>query len=365
MSRIALSPNAAGTATYTVAAPGTNTDRTLTLPDDSGTILAQDASGIVTLPAASPQILSNNAGALVINAANAAGTVAFRTAGAERARIDSAGNFGVNASNIAYRFQVNGISGATAFTGTIRLGLGVGGSTGATDLSGIDFFGNVDTLPKARIAVLSNNFGSYLRFGTSNNYAAGITNTAMTIDELGKTSLGGTLVGPARLNVYGTGTNDAATWSVIMYDSSGNQMFSNRNDGSLYMGLRTGSPFNLTTATAANTVLLGDGYMYRSTSSLKYKTDVNDAWYGLPDLMKLRAVTYKGKGQSDGDKVFGGLIAEEVHAAGLTEFVQYAEDGTPDALAYSHMVSLCVKAIQQQQEIIESLKSRITALESK
>jgi hypothetical protein len=38
MSRIALTPNASGTGTFTIAAPGTNTDRTLTLPDASGTL---------------------------------------------------------------------------------------------------------------------------------------------------------------------------------------------------------------------------------------------------------------------------------------------------------------------------------------
>jgi len=36
MSSITLSPNAAGTATFTLASPGTNTNRTLTLPDETG-----------------------------------------------------------------------------------------------------------------------------------------------------------------------------------------------------------------------------------------------------------------------------------------------------------------------------------------
>ncbi|MEY4863806.1 MAG: Rhizobium phage vB RleM [Pseudomonadota bacterium] len=45
MSSIALSPNASGTATFTIAAPGTNTNRTLTLPDEAGTVLT-NASNI-------------------------------------------------------------------------------------------------------------------------------------------------------------------------------------------------------------------------------------------------------------------------------------------------------------------------------
>jgi microcystin-dependent protein len=38
MSKIALSPNASGTGTFSIASPGTNTDRTLTLPDATGTV---------------------------------------------------------------------------------------------------------------------------------------------------------------------------------------------------------------------------------------------------------------------------------------------------------------------------------------
>ena len=97
---------------------------------------------------------------------------------------------------------------------------------------------------------------------------------------------------------------------------------------------------------------------------MKYKTNVQDATHGLADLLQLRSVTYEGKAEADAGKTFGGFIAEEVHEAGLTEFVQYAEDGTPDALAYGNMVSLCIKAIQEQQALITQLTARITALES-
>lgn len=46
MSSIKLSPNASGTGIFTVAAPNSNTDRTLTLPDNSGTILTTATAGV-------------------------------------------------------------------------------------------------------------------------------------------------------------------------------------------------------------------------------------------------------------------------------------------------------------------------------
>jgi hypothetical protein len=48
MSKISLTPNAAGTGTFNIAAPGTNTNRTLTLPDSSGTVVLDTAAQTLT-----------------------------------------------------------------------------------------------------------------------------------------------------------------------------------------------------------------------------------------------------------------------------------------------------------------------------
>tara|TARA_R110000868_G_scaffold92019_1_gene255058 strand:- start:367 stop:2163 length:1797 start_codon:yes stop_codon:yes gene_type:complete len=164
----------------------------------------------------------------------------------------------------------------------------------------------------------------------------------------------------SRLSVK-TGNNNGTTHAWYAKNSSATLLGYQRDDGLFNTGAATNSPYNFTTATAANLFVDASGTFYRSTSSLKYKTNVQNATHGLADLLKLRSVTYKGK--NDGDKVYGGLIAEEIHEAGLTEFVQYAEDGTPDALNYGNMVSLCIKAIQEQQALITQLTARITALE--
>lgn len=48
MSRITLSGNASGTGTFTIAAPNSNTDRTLTLPDAAGTVVTDTATQTLT-----------------------------------------------------------------------------------------------------------------------------------------------------------------------------------------------------------------------------------------------------------------------------------------------------------------------------
>lgn len=118
-----------------------------------------------------------------------------------------------------------------------------------------------------------------------------------------------------------------------------------------------------TTASAANVYIdATNGFIQRSTSSLRYKRDVRDATNGLAKVMALRPVLYKGNGDLDTDRDWGGLIAEEVHNAGLTEFVMY-RDGEPDGLAYGNMVALLVNAIKEQQAQIESLQQQVAALQ--
>ena len=110
-----------------------------------------------------------------------------------------------------------------------------------------------------------------------------------------------------------------------------------------------------TTGSAANMHVDSNGTFFRSTSSLKYKKEVRDYDKGLNEVMQLQPKYYKGE---DDDIQFAGLIAEDVHALGLNEFVQYAEDGTPDALAYPNMIALLTKAIQELEARVKELENK-------
>jgi hypothetical protein len=46
MSKIALTPSATGTGVFTISSPATNTNRTLTLPDEAGTVLTTATAGV-------------------------------------------------------------------------------------------------------------------------------------------------------------------------------------------------------------------------------------------------------------------------------------------------------------------------------
>ena len=131
--------------------------------------------------------------------------------------------------------------------------------------------------------------------------------------------------------------------------------------------------YSNTTGSGANVVVDSAGGFARSTSSRRYKNSIEDAAHGLSEVMALRPVTFKH--QHNGDVIFGGLIAEEVHDAGLSEFVEYSLDDAgeprPESLFYGPMVSLSLKAIQElkaeldaEKAKVSDLLSRVTALES-
>jgi hypothetical protein len=159
------------------------------------------------------------------------------------------------------------------------------------------------------------------------------------------------------------GTNDTERARI---DTSGNLLVGRTNNpSSLSNSLYVTGAYSNTTPSGANVFVNTDGSFFRSTSSLKYKTDIQNYSRGLEDVAKLRAVFYKAKSGISTEQRFAGFIAEEIEAAGLTEFVQYNEDNKPDALSYGNMVALCVKAIQEQQAMIEELKAKVAALEAK
>ena len=207
-----------------------------------------------------------------------------------------------------------------------------------------------------------NDAGSHLAFGQSSTVGS---SEKMRIDSSGNLLLNETSVSgnAEKFRLTSAGTS-SATAAALFNNSAGTELFFVRDDGAFRTGSAASSPYNNTAAVTANLFVNTDGTLVRATSSRRYKKDIVDARFGLSDLLNLRPVNYKGiNSEVDGDIVYGGLIAEEVHDAGLTEFVEYNKENQPDALRYQHMVSLCIKAIQEQQDLIESLTARIAQLE--
>lgn len=116
-----------------------------------------------------------------------------------------------------------------------------------------------------------------------------------------------------------------------------------------------------------------NGTYHVGSSSRRYKTDIENYAVDINKLLSMQPVTfrYKSEVQEVGDAAgyTTGFIAEDFDDAGLTEYVVYStqEDGSkiPEGIQYEKLAVGLHSVISSQQETINSLISRIEALESK
>ena len=97
------------------------------------------------------------------------------------------------------------------------------------------------------------------------------------------------------------------------------------------------------------------------TSSERFKENIRDnTSYGLTAVNALQSRMFEYK---DGGRTDVGLIAEEVVKV-VPELVGLDGEGNPLTVDYTRFVSVLVKAVQEQQALIEKLTDRIAALEN-
>lgn len=94
------------------------------------------------------------------------------------------------------------------------------------------------------------------------------------------------------------------------------------------------------------------------TSDARFKTNVENMNYGLEELMALRSVTYQWKEDGVGETKLG-FIAQELELI-VPEVVTVANDSMQTrGVNYSELIPVLVRAIQEQQELIETQKSEL------
>jgi hypothetical protein len=286
-------------------------------------------------------------------------TIAIATNDTERMRITSAGLVGIGTSSPVQTLHIKAPSGST--TG---LRLESSGGTTNFDILSSEGDGNVYLYQRSNYSIL---------IGTNNT-------ERMRITSGGNVGIGTTGFSDVRCAVTGVDTT-SSNFAFICKNGGGTNLFNLRNDGWLGLGLASVSPYNNTSSSAANGLLYSDGSFGRSTSSIRYKKDVEDLTINTSDLLsKMRPVWYRSKCSNDNSLwSYYGFIAEElaeieprlIHWGYPSE--DYDEQGKlnedsklrADGVQYDRITVLLVAEIQKMNQIIQELNERLNKLESK
>jgi len=124
------------------------------------------------------------------------------------------------------------------------------------------------------------------------------------------------------------------------------------------------NPGALTTNTGASTYslcLASGGEVTKNTdaetciaSSERFKKNIENLQGGLSDVLKLQAVTFEMKDESNPGKKIG-LIAEATQKVNPL-LVSLDEQGKPNGIKWSHITTLLIESVQDQQKQIDNLK---------
>lgn len=121
-----------------------------------------------------------------------------------------------------------------------------------------------------------------------------------------------------------------------------------------------------TTATFNST-----GFLVRTSSSQRYKTNISDLNISYDSILALQPKIFRRVEEveefGENAKYYGGFIAEELAGTELDVFVFYSknEDGelVPEGIHYEQLSAALVLAIKEQSNLISNLEARIAALE--
>ena len=346
MSKVKIQGNASGTGVLTIEAPNTNTDRTITLPDSTGTLVGADASGNVGIGTSSP---TNK-----LDVQTSAGKFSVESLGGGSIRLASDGSIGMNVpAGYAYEIDVGGsevlridssgnmglgvvpesdwVSGRTSF------GIGVSGAALSTSSTASN--AQCTLSANAKQTRTSNTTGwdytsttqasqyhqfqgqHYFKVAPSGTADTAISwTTAMTINNNGNTLFGTANQSPAEGSTSGTriGSNGKTQFSA---DATGDTVIMvNRlqNDGHLMQWRRNGTE-------KGSIAVSGSTISYNTSSDYRLKENLVPLTDSIERVKSLNV--YRFNFIADADTTVDGFLA---HEAG--EVVPECATGEKDAM---------------------------------
>jgi len=292
---------------------------------------------------------------------------AIGTLGTPNITWTSGAQVGINNSSPSYELDVTGSlrSTTSAYIATSSGKLGVG-TTSPTNKLTISNDGNAASALRIND---TNANASFLSISASNTDAAIIANgtsaipfdiytggsARVRITSVGSVGIGNVGDSAVRLGVTGTSTSSAA-YAFIAYDSTANALLALRNDGLIFTGTRTNSPYNYSTS-GRSAILDSSGNFGYLVSTRESKSNI-ESIKNIDFINKLNPVSFNYRKKDLGtnnftdelyDNITYGFIADEVEKVNK-DLVFYNEDGSLAGVEYNNMIAILTKAIQELNE---------------
>jgi hypothetical protein len=219
-------------------------------------------------------------------------------------------------------------------------------------------------------ALLSNTTGSLNTAsgaGALSNNTTGVFNTAT-----GVAALSFNTTGSSNIAIGVNAGQNATTGNNNIYigdpgvAAEGNTIRIGRGGGNQTRAFVAGISGVTTGGVAVPVLVDGNGQLGTTSSSRRFKYDIQDMGQASNDLLRLRPVAFRYKqGQGDGSHPLQyGLIAEEV-AQVYPELVQYAPTGEVNTVLYHLLPAMLLNELQKQHTQIETQERQIQAQQEK
>ena len=148
-------------------------------------------------------------------------------------------------------------------------------------------------------------------------------------------------------------------YSSTTYTAIGQDCAKVKNSTYIYTEFITGDTVKITGAGLLGIV---------NPSSRRFKENIVDYDYEASRLLSVNPVTFDFKDDilSEGENRFNhfGLIAEDLHDAGLTHLVKYDAEGQSRGIEYELLSIELLGIVKKQQTAIDDLLARVQALET-
>ena len=264
-----------------------------------------------------------------------------------RLTVFRSGNVGINNNSPDNKLQVN-VGSSSA--GTDSISVQNNGVSSANHTTGLRFQFNtaVPSAIRSRLTNTSNGEGTLSFYTSSNGSAANLTER-MTIDSSGRVQINTTNPSPVNVgNHYFVVELDSSTAGIAvgadgLTDSRQPMTFYNDN------------------GTVGSIITSGSSTSYNTSSDYRLKENVDYEFNALDRVTQLKPARFNFI--ADADTTLDGFLAHEVSDI-VPEAIHGEKDGEEmQSIDQSKLVPLLTKAIQEQQTIIDDLKSRIETLE--